>query len=279
MNKGNLGEKEELVNIQTRKQGIVWGGLLILFGVALLAESFVDLTAWTWVAILVAGGLGVFVVYLTDRSEWGFLIPTYAMWAVAGLIALIELNILQDELVAVYVLSAIALPFLVVFMCNRQHWWALIPAYVLLAIGVMIGLIEWRLLGNGFVATYVLTAIALPFLVVFVRDRQQWWALIPLYVLLAVGVMIALIEIDVLDDLLVPAYVMFAIAVPFFFVYARNPKNWWALIPGGIMALIGVSFLIAEALFQYVGAAALIIAGGWILVRQLTHKGNVADDE
>jgi len=151
---------------QTRKQGLVWGGLLILLGAVLLVEAFTDLSAWAWVAMLAAGGLGAFGVYLTDRSEWALLIPTYVMWAVAGLVALIELNILQDPFIATYVLTAIALPFLVVFLRNRDQWWALIPAYVLLIVGVMVGLSGLMVLTDQFVPAYVLIAIALPFIVV-----------------------------------------------------------------------------------------------------------------
>src|SRR5690606_41960036 len=42
---------------------------------------------------------------------------------------------------------------------------------------------------------------------------------------------------------IVGAYVMFAIALPFLYVYLRNRENWWALIPGGIMLTIGVGLL------------------------------------
>jgi hypothetical protein len=170
------------------------------------------------------------------------------------------------------VLTAIALPFLVVFLRNRSQWWALIPFYVLIVIGIMIGLVEWHIMPDVFVATYVLTVIALPFLVVFLRNRGNWWALIPAYVLLVIGVMIALVELRVLSDLLIPAYVLLAIALPFFVVFARNPKNWWSLIPGGILAFIGFSFLLATAAVQVVGAAALIVAGVVILVLQLVRK-------
>jgi hypothetical protein len=136
----------------------------------------------------------------------------------------------------------------------------------------MLGLTEWHILPDAFVATYVLTAIALPFLVVFLRNRSNWWALIPCYVLLAIGIMVALIELRVLNDLLIPAYVLLAIAIPFFVVYARDPKQWWPLIPGGILALIGISFLVATTAVQYVGAVVLIIAGVVILVLQLVRR-------
>jgi hypothetical protein len=129
-------------------------------------------------------------------------------------------------------------------------------------------------LRDEFIATYVLWAIALPFLVVFLNDTEHWWPLIPTYVLATIGVMVGLIGVGLLDDLLIPAYVMLAIALPFFIVYARDRKQWWALIPGGITAAIGLSFLIAGSALRYVGPAALLIAGAWILLRQLTLPGS-----
>lgn len=210
---------------ESNKQGIVWGGLLILFGVLGLVEVYTDLTAWIWVTILAAAGLGIFGIYLTEPSDWGLLIPAYVMGAIAALVALIELNVLRDD----------------------------------------------------FIATFVLTIIALPFLAGFWRNRERWGLLIPAYVLLAVGVMVGLLERGALNDLLIPAYVMFAIAIPFFVIYGRNPQHWWALIPGGITAVIGLSFLIAEAALGYVVPAVLILAGLWMLLRQFTHRESPAD--
>lgn len=202
------------------KGAIVGGGLLILLGVMSLVEVYTDLGAWVWVGVLTVAGLGVFGLYFSDRSEAWLLIPGYALLAVALLIALVTVDILMDEAIAFYVLSAIALPFLVVFF----------------------------------------------------RDRAQWWALIPAYVLFVVGLMVALIGWGILDDLLVPAYVMFAIAIPFFVVFARDTRNWWALIPGGVLAVIALSFLIAEAAAQYIAPVLLILVGAWILARQFMQK-------
>ncbi len=210
---------------QSRNQGLVWGSLLIFFGVVGLLEVYTDLTAWAWVAVLTVAGLGIFGIYLSNRTEWGLLIPAYVMWAVAALIALIELGILRDE-----------------------------P-----------------------IATFVLTAIALPFLVGYLRNREQWGLLIPAYVLLAVGVMVWLIGLGILNDLLIPAYVMFAVAIPFLVVFSRNSQHWWALIPGGIMTIIGLSFLIAEAAVGYIIPAVLILTGIWILVRQYIRRELPAD--
>jgi hypothetical protein len=238
----------------------------------MLAEELVDLSSWLWVGVLAVSGLVVLAIYLTDRAVWGLLITAYVLLAVSGLIAFAELDILPDPFIAIYVLTAIALPFLYVFLRNRSNWWALIPSYVLFAVAIMIGLIEWNVLQGEFVAMYVLTAIALPFLMVFLNNRDNWWALIPCYVLLAIGAMIALIGLQVLGGLLIPSYVLLAIALPFFVVYARDSKQWWPLIPGGILAVIGISFLLATRAVQYVGAVLLIVAGIVVLVIQFARQ-------
>jgi len=202
------------------KQVLVLSTVLILAGVLLLIEVFIDLSAWIWILLLAAGGLGAFGLYLSDRSDSGILLTAYVLWAIALMVALITLNVLRDDAVAVYVLFAIAIPFLAVYRRNRAMWWALIPAYVLAAVAVMLGLT-----GLG-----------------------------------------------ILDDDLVPAYVLFAIAIPFFVVYARNRSQWWFLIPGGVLSVIGLSFLIAEGAFAYVGAVVLIGVGLWVLIRGLTRQ-------
>jgi hypothetical protein len=224
----NLEQKRSGVTMQsqTKRQALVWGGLLILFGVMWLVATLVDLSAWVWVVILALAGLGAFGVYLTDRSDLTLLIPAYVLWAVALLVALTTLNVLRDE----------------------------------------------------FIAGYVLAAIALPFLVVFLRDRAQWWALIPAYVLLAVGLMVGLTASGVLTELLIPAYVMFAVAIPFLVVFALNPKVWWPLIPGGVMAVIGLALLVAEAAVEYIAPVGLVLAGIWILARQFMRKEPAAPD-
>lgn len=206
------------MNTPSKKSGLVLGGLLIVIGVMALLETVTDLGAWVWVAVLTIGGFGVYAVYAMDRTEKWMLIISYAMLAVAGLVTLLTLEVLDDPYVATYVLLAIALPFLAAFLFNRTNWGLLIPAYVLTVVGVFV----------------------------------------------------PLTELGVLDDNLTVTYILLAIAIPFFVVFIRNTKNWWALIPGGILAIIGLSFLIAEASVEYIFAAVMIVAGILIVVRQFT---------
>jgi hypothetical protein len=122
-------------------------------------------------------------------------------------------------------------------------------------------------------------AIALPFLVVYARHPQEWWPLIPAYVLTVIGVMIALIDLGILDGLLAPAYILLAIALPFFVVYVRHPREWWPLIPGGILGVIGGAFLLGAGFASYVGAAAMILGGLVILLRQFIPGRQDSRDE
>ncbi len=182
--------------MQTRTliQAVVLGTFLVLAGVLLLLQTFVDLSAWLWFALMAAGGLVALVLYLADRSNLAMLIMAYVLLALAGLVALIMLNVLRDEGVAVYVLAAVALPFWAVYGRDRQKWWALIPAYVLLAVALMIGLMGLGILGERLVPAYVMFAIAIPFYVVYAWNRGLWWVLIPAGVMTAIGLFFLVAE-------------------------------------------------------------------------------------
>ena len=105
----------------------------------------------------------------------------------------------------------------------------------------------------------------------FLRDRNRWGLLIPAYILIVVGAMVVLLE-DVLTDMQVPAYVMFAIAIPFVVTFLRDRRMRWALIPSSILIVVGLVFLFGERFVEYITPALLIFFGGWILLRQLWHK-------
>ena len=116
-----------------------------------------------------------------------------------------------------------------------------------------------------------------PFLIVFLSNTEQWWALIPTYVMAAIGLMVGLIGLGILSDLLIPAYVMFAIALPFFVVYLRDTKQWWALIPAGIMTAIGILIMAGQVISSGVfWAVLLILLGLFFIYRALRREPSVS---
>jgi hypothetical protein len=244
----------------------LWGGLLIVLGaVFLLDRVFPWISAFIWATVFAGAGLVFFAVYQRERGNWWVLIPGYVLLVVAALIVMGTLHIF-GELIGAFVMFAIAAPFLYVYLQDNQQWWALIPTYIMSAIGVLIMLTT--VLRGEIIGMYIMFAIAAPFIHIYLRNREQWWALIPAYVMSAIGVLIMLTT--VLRGEMIAAYIMFAIAVPFLYVYLRNRENWWALIPGGIMAVIGLGLLMS-GIIPYIPVL-LIVVGVYLLVRELSGK-------
>jgi hypothetical protein len=261
---------------KSNKRDIGWGVLMITFGVAALFNIFGSLTEWAMVGLLALGGLVCLVIFLTDRKDWVLLIPAYILLAIALIATLAITNLLQGDILASGVLAIVGTPFLVVYLFNRaENWWALIPAWVLFSVGIMILGIGLGILQGGILPLYVLAAIGLPFLVVYFTNRaENWWALIPAWVMISIGFMIALIDLRILNDLAIPAYVMFAIALPFLVVYFTNRKgNRWALIPAGVTGAIGIGFFAGTNLAQYVIPLVLIGVGALVLFGSFARRG------
>ncbi len=86
------------------------------------------------------------------------------------------------------------------------------------------------------------------FIYVFIRDQNNWWALIPGFALLGLAIMIGL-------DLIAPAYAdtlgapifMGTLSLGFLAVYAAKRENWWAIIPGGVLMSIAAMIFLEAA--------------------------------
>jgi hypothetical protein len=88
------------------------------------------------------------------------------------------------------------------------------------------------------------------FLYMFWLNRAEWWPLIPGFSLLGVGGLIAINAIAPrLGDVLGAPLLMAGISLSFWIIYYIRRENWWAIIPGGVMATLAV-FLALEAIFK-----------------------------
>jgi hypothetical protein len=213
---------------RSNRSNFIIGFLLLLFGGLGLLNTFIPgLGLLLWAGIIGAGGLALLGFYAMDRREPALLIPVYILWTVAAFLALLTVPAFQGMPVPIYILTSIALPFLVGFTRN--------PA-------------------------------------------RNWGLLIPAYVLLAVAGMLFGIERNILQDLMIPAYITSAIALPFLVGFTRNPaRNWGLLIPGGIMSAIAVGFLVGTQLFSIGLPALLIVMGLLVLVApMLFRRGHTA---
>jgi hypothetical protein len=130
--------------IQNRRTdvGLLWGGLLILLGLVLLAQSTGLVPgaaeAWFGTGILAAIGLGFLALYLVAPVRWWALIPSGVMLSLA-LVAGIDPYLPGGVSGAIF-LFGLAATFGVVAVAPSPcppRTWAWIPATVLAVLGAI----------------------------------------------------------------------------------------------------------------------------------------------
>jgi hypothetical protein len=99
------------------------------------------------------------------------------------------------------------------------------------------------------------------FLVTFVGDRRQWWALIPGCILLGLAMTIVNGETEILSDAQASALFLFSIGLPFLLIYLIDRRMWWALIPGGVLSVIAVITLLTSRELSGTTITAIILFG------------------
>jgi hypothetical protein len=157
-------------------------------------------------------------------------------------------------------LVGISLPFWIIYLSERDQWWALFPGSILAGVGLGV------LFGGSWAGIIITASVGLPFWLLYLTDRGRWWALIPGWTMLCVSLIILLDWLGL--DWFIGPFVMFAIAAPFLLVYVLNREQWWALIPGGIMAAIGFAVLLAEITRNIsFWPIFLILFGAWLIYR------------
>lgn len=116
----------------------------------------------------------------------------------------------------------------------------------------------------------VVAALGVGFLIAYAVRRQEWWNVIPGFLLLAVGGIVYL-SVRAVAAVWLGATLFFGLALAFAVVYLGDRRErWWALIPFGTLALMaGVILLSGAALpVQTLGA---VLFGGMGLVFLLVY--------
>jgi hypothetical protein len=184
------------------------------------------------------------------RRDWWRVVAGALITIVGAVVLLSQLGVivLRGELWGALALLAGAVVFCALWLSNTREWWPLIPGLIMGGWGVaalfdIVGLPAWLSALIGFLGS------SAPFFYIFLRLGAQagWWALIPGGVLASWGLASVLGSLGLPDAMV--ALVGFAgSALPFLYVfYLDRKKNWWALIPGGVMTFMGVVTALGQA--------------------------------
>ena len=162
--------------------------------------------------------------------------------------------------------------FLYIFLSNREHWWAIIPGFVLVSIGILIALERFApQLGGDWGGMLVVSGIGLAFWAIYFVKREHWWAIIPGSVMLTIAIIVGFSStlenagIDTGGVFLLGLGLTFGLLA---FLPSPQGRMKWALIPAAVLLGIGLLITAAAAeLLQFIGPAVLILVGLYLIFR------------
>lgn len=195
-----------------------------------------------------------------------------------GVLSLLD-NLIRDDFMTwvwIIVLAASSVISGWHYIRSRETW-AGVVAYVTGAVAaIILFTAEIRIQGT-LVPVLVMAIIGLPFLVVGLRDPNNRGLLIPAYVMFAIALLIIITDSSKQQpDELIPAYVMAVIGLPFI-VMAFVRHNYGLLIPGGIMLALSLFFVgsfvgVNPQVFTIIVPLLLIAAGGFLMLKSVTER-------
>lgn len=155
-----------------------------------------------WVAIFFAlAGIGFAVDFARDAGSWWAAIPAGSLLGLGALIAFVESTTAPDEWGASMLLAGSGLGFVAVYFRIRDHWWALIPAGLLLGVAIIVASVPIvdREEGIAVVVLGLMAAILVALALIPIRGRRMLWPLIPAGVLGVVAGFLARDAAEVLE--------------------------------------------------------------------------------
>jgi hypothetical protein len=208
---------------------------------------------------------------------WGVLLVA------AGVLFLLQsLDIIGQSVSIVWAVlfAAGGLAFVYVFVRDRTRWWAVIPGFSLLGLGIMMAMDQiFPRLAGLWGGMLFLGAIGLSFWVVYLTDRNKWWAIIPGGTLVTLALVAGIDALPrVADTRLFDTGGLFLIGMAATFLLVALLPNQhgpmkWAFIPAAVLLVLGI-FVMAQttALIGYIWPVGLILAGVIIVWRTLSAR-------
>ncbi len=231
----------------------------------------------------------------------------------AGVLLLLDLLGILDSAAIVWplIFAAVGTAFVVLFVRSRDNWWAAIPGSVFLGLAAVILITQlWPGPAAYGAGAFLFLFMAGGFGAVYVRERSNWWALIPCGVMLTLALVVALPP--AWEGMPVAAVLFLGLAATFAVLSlvpvppehrpgqpaavagqpeprpgqpaavagepgeAEPARMKWPLIPAAVLAMLGLIFAVqATALItasEYFVPVLLVLAGVALLVYAYRHR-------
>ncbi len=176
---------------------------------------------------------------------WGLLIIILGVGALAY-----NFGALDDyKLITAYIVAALlalmGVAFLLAIAFQREQWFYVIPGFSLLSLGGVVYLTTLPNIKTEWLGALFLGGIALGFLVIFLRNRQErWWALLQAETILIIALVGLGLGIPQSVTKLVGSILFGSFAVSFFFVWlfsGNRGRFLWSLILAGVLAIFAAA--------------------------------------
>ena len=211
----------------------------------------------------------------------------------AGVLLLLDLLGILDSAAIVWplIFAAAGTAFVVLFVRSRDNWWAAIPGSVFLGLAAVILITQvWPGPAAYWAGAFLFLFMGAGFGAVFVRERSNWWAVIPCGVMLTLALVVALPP--AWEGMPVAAVLFLGLAatlavlslVPVLPEHrpgqpaavagqpgdAKPARMKWPLIPAAVLAALGLIFAVQATVWltagEYFVPVLLVLAGVALLV-------------
>lgn len=130
-------------------------------------------------------------------------------------------------------------------MFSMRHEAILGLVLVVIGLAILASNLEIFWVGTALLGVLVFGGVGFVFLTVYRQKKQNWWAAIPAGALFGLAVVSLLESIESVPGGLSGAVFLWGCALPFAVLFRRDPRFFWASIPGGFLAVLGLLALLA----------------------------------
>ena len=214
---------------------------------------------------------------LAPRAIIGILLIALGVLLLLQTTGLVRIGAFGLALVWAALFGIAGLAFLYVFLADRVGgWWAAIPGFTLLGLGLVIALSELGPRGAGtWGGALFMAAISAGFWAIFAVRSDFWWAVIPGGTLLTLAFVILASQATTGE--VAGASFFVGLGLTFLLVYylpTPQGHNRWALIPAVILLAFGFLLgTVTTRFVNYVWPLLLIAIGAYLLLRDRRPRG------